>query len=157
MLYTMKNLLQKDLFVLIFLLFIGVVNFLAMTYSWYWTFRWFDIPMHFLGGCWIAVLFFWLFNKKLNQKYREILEGNFLISLILCLGFVSLVGVLWELFEFSLDHFILAKNSILIQGDLTDTIKDLFMDLAGGFTIVFFYKTKLERTPSFSNKNSPEL
>lgn len=153
----MKNLIQKDLFILFLLIFIVAVHILAMANFWYWTVPWLDIPMHFLGGFWVAALFFWLFSKKLSQEYKKILGGNFLILLILCLGFVSLVCVLWEFYEFSYDHYIFSKNSLLLaQGDVTDTMTDLLMDLIGGFVVVLLYKIKREKAPSLSSKNSPE-
>ena len=151
------NLLQKDLFILFLLIFIIVVHILAMANFWYWTISWLDIPMHFLGGFWVAAFFFWLFGKKLSQEYKKILGGNFLILLILCLGFVSLIGVLWEFYEFSYDHYIFSKNFLLLaQGDTTDTMTDLLMDLVGGFAVIILYRIKREKAPSLSNKNSPE-
>ncbi|MDD4761610.1 MAG: hypothetical protein PHZ25_01105 [Candidatus Pacebacteria bacterium] len=99
--------------------------------DWYWNLSWLDIPMHFLGGFFIAVFFLWI------RKNLPFLVGknNFFVDFIIILGFVALIGVLWEFFEYFLDYFFANRGVMpLSQVSLQDTLGDLFFDLVGGFS-----------------------
>lgn len=134
------NSLGKYIIALFIVLF--VVHASAMVNFWYWAFPWLDIPMHFLGGFWAAMIFVFLDSKfKLG-----ILKKKFFLNLLLIVSFVALIGVLWEFFEFSYDYF---SNSMEIseiaQQGLTDTIGDLFFDLFGGIVFSFLVRASLKR------------
>ena len=139
------------------LIFILVVHVLATINHWYWTYRWFDMPMHFLGGFWVAIVFL-----SLDSKFK-ILNSKFLVNVILILGFAALVGVLWEFFEFLLDAF-LSKDGysgsfqVLRYGvkDLyTDTLSDLFFDLLGGLTMAAIFQFRKSKN-RFPKDNKPD-
>lgn len=86
--------------------------------------------MHFLGGLWLAMIFFWLIWPKL-----QITNGKALIAIVLAISFSVFVGVLWEFFEFIYDVFISTKGYTLFQmaqQGVSDTMSDLFFDLVGG-------------------------
>ena len=103
------------------------------------------MPMHFFGGLWLSIIFFHFIYPRL-----QITNYQLLITIILALGFVAIVGVLWEFFEFLFDVFISQAGyhgsfQMMRYGvkDLyTDTLSDLFFDLLGGlvFTIFAFGK-----------------
>lgn len=82
--------------------------------------------MHFLGGFWLAGMAIWFFLRKNdsihNNKGTFIPKQYFIAFLV-----VALFGGLWELFEFSMDTFIIFQRN-----DIGDTVSDLFMDGAGG-------------------------
>jgi len=119
-------------FILGLLIFILVFHIIASINSWYWTYAWLDMPMHFLGGFWVAMVFFNFINPKL-----QITDYKLLITLILVLGFVILIGVLWEFFEFLCDVFISSKGYLEVaQQGIADTISDLFFDLLGGLALL---------------------
>ena len=87
----------------------------------------------------MAVLFFnfWEKNPELYLFKRK-----YFVVLIMALGFVALVGVLWELYEFGLDYSGLFPFKS--QQGLQDTMLDLFWDLAGGgFLLLFFLNSSL--------------
>lgn len=158
---------------LIAILFVHVL--LTVNY-WYWIYRWFDIPMHFFGGFWVAMVFFWLRQKTrtiadYTQTYAEEnpRESAFnrresaLLTIVSCLAFVALVGVLWEFFEFLFDVF-LSKSGytgsleVLRYGmkDLyTDTLSDLFFGLLGGLTMAAIFQFRKSKV-RFSRDNKPE-
>ena len=76
---------------------------------------------HLIGGFFIALLVASYYASefgKLSQPFR----------LFALLGIVMGIGVLWEFHEFALGRLI----GISLQGDLTDTIKDLLLDTLGG-------------------------
>lgn len=109
---------------------IAVIHGVATLYSWYWIYTWIDIPMHFIGGVWVALLFFWIFQMR-NDVYLETIPTW--LSAAIVIGFTLLLGVLWEFFEFSYDFFVAQKGfAELAQQGLTDTIGDLAMDFLGG-------------------------
>jgi len=123
-------------FILGFLIFILLVHTLATVKFWYWTIWWFDIPMHFLGGVWVALAFITL-NSKLRIKNSEfaVKLPNYLITILITLSFVALIGVLWEFAEFLFDFFIsLEGHAKIVQQDVADTLGELFFDLLGGLT-----------------------
>ena len=66
--------------------------------------------------------------------------------MIIILGFTALGGVFWEFYELIVDGLITKNNyvSLLQQGGLLETLKDIFIDLLGGAAAVwrFFMKEK---------------
>ena len=126
-------------FLIGFLIFILSVHTLATVRYWYWTIWWFDIPMHFFGGFWAAVVFVWFINKYFPQISQL---HNFLSSLIAILSFVALIGVLWEFAEFLFDVFISSGGyAKIVQQDAADTLGDLLFDLLGGLTVAVIFLT----------------
>jgi len=118
-------------------LFIAIVNGLANEFFLYWRLPWLDIPMHFLGGLWVASAVLWVvfISDKFNLKrLRKTTSSIYLISMLS----VLMVGGLWELFEFSLDTLVdfSEKNSAI------DTISDLIFDILGGVTAAMYFLVK---------------
>ncbi|MEI7709366.1 MAG: hypothetical protein WCI76_01480 [bacterium] len=102
------------------------IQLVATKLAWYSLIWWFDMPVHFLGGLWLGLLFIYIFGGAGN-RYKYIFR---IISL------VFLCGIGWEFFEF---YFVnhLADNPF----NLLDTISDLCFDLAGGcFAILYFFR-----------------
>lgn len=109
------------------LVFISVTHFLALYNYWYWTYQWLDIPMHFLGGFWTALVAVALiFNFQFPVSKQSI--PGFFSFLIIILSFVALVGVLLEFVEFFYN---------VQQSGVADTLADLFFDILGGLAFVF--------------------
>lgn len=118
------------------------------------------MPMHFLGGFWVALTYFWLCQKTRITRRSEIMDADqhadqreirdlsdkirvssAIMTIIDCLSFVALVGVLWEFFEFGYDVFISSKGySGALQQGVGDTMSDLFFDLLGGLVFLVIYK-----------------
>lgn len=105
--------------------FIFVVNTLAMKFHWYYSIWWFDMPMHFLGGFWLALATAWTLGRvNVSPSILKVLLG------------VVIVGLGWEFFE------VLAYNSPLdAPFNTTDTLSDICFDLAGGLAALFFLPT----------------
>ena len=86
--------------------------------------------MHFLGGLWAGIFFLWVFNPKTASR-----------SLTLRIAlFVLAIGLGWEIFELLVDK-VLSHNPF----NILDTTADVFFDLAGGLTAVFYYVRSLGR------------
>ena len=110
----------------------------ATFYHLYWLFPWLDIPMHFLGGFLLVIIFFYFW------RFAHISIGNVFGALVLTLGFVALIGVFWEFYEFLRDFYLLTGGKISVfQNSFADTVKDLFFDLVGGTTAFAIFYRKL--------------
>ncbi len=109
----------------ILVFFIFLLNSLASMFYWYSSIWWFDMPMHFLGGLWLGLIFIWFFKQT---------EINIKLIFKIILG-VFLIGFLWEIFEIIVNNLTL-KDTF----NTLDTISDLCFDIAGGaFAIWRFY------------------
>lgn len=106
---------------------------------------WFDAVSHFGGGFAMGLVALALFaswvDKVSLKKRTDIPFGDLFFKLVWILGFVALVGIAWEWFEYVLDsfsdgftlgEFLEARMYGHHQPSLTDTMADFFCDLLGG-------------------------
>ncbi len=126
---------------------IALLHALATLYGWYYTIRWFDIPMHVAGGVWVAL---W-FAYDIVSRRRWIDGRRFMPFLVFGIATVALVGIVWEFYEFFLDIIVLKSYALnAAPGYLHfDTLKDLFDDILGGvialcLTWFWFFRGRLE-------------
>lgn len=97
-----------------------------MKFYWYSSIWWFDMPMHFLGGFWVGLLFLLMFPLR-NFSTKQIFEAIF--------G-VLFIGILWEIFEIVVNDY-----TIQMPFNTLDTVSDICFDLAGSiFSVLYFYK-----------------
>lgn len=122
---TSKSFLIR-LLALVFCIFL--LNYLAMNFFWYSSVWYLDMVMHFLGGFWLGLAFFWFLKPK------EI-SSKFIFKIILG---VLLIGILWEIFEIAVD-----ETTIGEPFNILDTASDIFFDLAGGFSAGLYYFKKV--------------
>ena len=108
---TRTRLLFAQLIVLAPLL--GVVLY-GIAHAYLWNVWWYSAIAHTMGGLWALLFFVWAQNMLH-------LPRNF----ILCIIAALVLGIFWELFEFSIGatHF---------PFDTIDTVADLVMDFVGG-------------------------
>ena len=106
-----------------------------MELKWYYSIFWLDMLMHFLGGFWVALFIAFLLSYK--KETSPDFSLKFFIKII---GGVLLVGILWELFEVSI-------NSISVKEtfDVADTLSDLFFDIVGSIIALFYIRIKRKR------------
>lgn len=124
----------------IFLVFLA--NVIALYFHIYWELPWLDIPMHFFGGYTVAILGIALYGwvqtyVDIQPKHHArsafaslVLEGMFVI------GFVMIISVAWEIWEFCMDQFATAfvDRFGVTQPGIADTMDDLFNDGVGALT-----------------------
>jgi hypothetical protein len=115
---------------------ICLVNYLATRYVWFTLIWWFDMPMHFMGGFFVALVALWLARytllaKRILGRYR----GNYIL-----VGMVAafVVGIGWEVFEFSLQSITLVTLATPL-----DSLSDMFFDLAGGAAAILYVLDQL--------------
>lgn len=83
---------------------------------------WLDIPMHLLGGFWISAA---TITYRLSRNSSGGGDAT-LVLLAYALVATLLIGLGWELFEWSVD-----RVNGLIHFDLLDTLGDLANDVIG--------------------------
>ncbi len=108
---TGRQLLFAQVIVLVVLF--GIVIF-GMSHDYLWGVAWYSATAHFLGGLWAALFFTWGQGAlRLSRSVAYVVVATFVL------------GVCWEIFEFSIGatHF---------PVDTVDTIADLIMDVIGG-------------------------
>lgn len=86
------------------------------------------MPMHFLGGVWVAAILLWFFPVTERSK-------NYFLKVSLGVLFV---GLSWEVFEYVFNN-VLAGNVF----DPTDTISDVFFDMAGGLSLIWYFSKRI--------------
>ncbi|HEY4486310.1 MAG TPA: hypothetical protein VJB70_01065 [Candidatus Paceibacterota bacterium] len=109
----------------VFLVAIAAVNGFAEMNSWYWKMRWFDMPMHFAGGAWLAGFAAWW-----QYSRQGIAIQSFPKLLGVCLVFVLSVGLLWEAYEYVVS-FVTGGHI----NEMLDTLGDLLFDILGGTVV----------------------
>ena len=126
--------------ILVSLVAILIVHVAGSVTAWYDTVWWLDVVMHIAGGAWVALVFTYL-----SKNIWRILDfkNKFIFSLVLCLGFVTLVGVFWEFYEYLRDVYTFKLHPLNYAPNpltLPDTLSDLLNDLIGGsLTFIVFY------------------
>lgn len=89
----------------------------------------------------VLALALWDNNVKRVELFRPNAWVNEAFFALCILGFVALVGIGWEWFEFCFDEFIAVRNSWgLTQLGLADTMADLFFDLLGALVVIVWYR-----------------
>ena len=116
----MQNKLFKNAFWILMLT--GVLNLIANKFYLYWSNRYFDIPMHFLGGLWVTLTVLWIWSQRKNFTPPGKLN-------LMKVGILSaiIVGILWEIYEL---YFGITFVSDGVRY-WSDTVSDLIMDYVG--------------------------
>lgn len=96
---------------------------------------WYDLLLHFLGGVWLTAFALYFLEKKLPAW----LSGGFWPLLIAVSGFVMLIGVLWEFYEFVVNVYFAQP-----MDPLDDVLSDILMELiaAAGFFKLYWFKIR---------------
>ena len=125
-------------FLALLILFIWGVNTFADQVHLYYLLWWFDIPMHMLGGIWVALTSMVIYYHLGFHRHDR--STAFVVSTMLAATLIA--GIFWEVFEFSVEHFVkLNDNGVF------DTLKDLFDDMIGAtIASVIFIKKGYNKT-----------
>lgn len=116
----------KHLIYIILLIF--VTNFLANKFYWYLSIAYFDMIMHFLGGFWVGLSYFYFFPVRSFSTH----------DFIKLLFFVLCVGLGWEVYEILVNK-VIAQNPF----DYVDISSDIFFDLFGGIMATFYFYKRI--------------
>ena len=136
----------KAFFAIFAVLFTHVI---AIVFGLYGMWHWFDIPMHFSGGFAMGLMALAIWHQGVDEvRFKGWLAKHlkwWLVPLFV-IGFVSFIGISWELYEFVMDNFftrvINGAYQVVRQPSLADTMLDFVLDLSGGALALIFLKRK---------------
>ncbi len=130
-----------------FLILILVINTVGMYYRWYDSFGWFDTALHFSGGFFVAMLFAHYLPERISSDH-------ILKDILIVVGVAVFIGVIWEFAEYLGSQLLVEpiykyyKIRAYFIGDLSDTIKDLFMDTLGALSYALIWLKTRKRVTS---------
>lgn len=127
-----KKLKISDNLEFMYLIFILFAYFLGSIVNLYDKINHYDTIMHTLSGIFEAYLAINLINKK-NNKLQDI---------IFILGFVSIISLGWEIFEYISNILLKTDPQKVKLTGINDTMKDLIVALIGGISFIIFYRRK---------------
>lgn len=108
-------------------------------FDWYSTVFWFDIPMHMLGGAWVALILLLLFREYPRISF---LHGSSWMNIVIVVALTLSIAVGWEVFEFILSRTVGDASCTLPfpwQNKYSDTIYDIVFGIGGAFIVAFFF------------------
>lgn len=120
----------------------------GLVFGLYGAWELYDVPMHFGGGFAMGALALAIWYQGIEDVHFKGRMARHLAPWLVplfVLGFVSFIGIGWELLEFVLDQLF----PVMTQGteggmrqvSLDDTMLDFVMDLLGGATaLILFYR-----------------
>ena len=109
---------------LMYLIFIILAYFLGTVLNLYDRIPYYDTLMHFLSGVFEGFIALNICDNKNN-----------ITKILFVMGFVSIISICWEIFEFSSSIlFKIDPQKVELTG-VTDTMKDLLAALLGGMII----------------------
>lgn len=125
---------------------IALLYIAGFIFRWNYSLWWYDLFLHFLGGVWVATAA----HKFIISRIKP----SGLIGPVLLVALVALIGVSWEIYEFTIDELFFEERALWrAQEGNTDTMTDLIMDLVGG-AVVAFYLTYRSHQSDLSNQQS---
>lgn len=119
---------------LIYIVFMFFAYFLGTVIDLYTYLVNYDTIMHFLSGIFEA--FFGFYILKLLDVYDE---KKIIYNILFILGFVSLISVSWEIFEFTSSILFKVDPQNVLTTGVTDTMKDLIVALIGAIIVLVEY------------------
>jgi len=126
----MKGIFLSGKFVGLGLAVIVSFHVVALYRHWYYAVWWLDIPMHILGGFWVALVLY----RYLSKRQAGLADPSSLELFALTLAVISAVGVFWEFYEYFEDLLFKTNAEWVVRLGVgyVDTLKDLADDLLGG-------------------------
>lgn len=134
----MKKKFEKEFLFITLVVVVG--HALGTLLHWYSKYFFFDIIVHFSGGVWVIFAVF-AFLPAFRENLNLMSKTRFVLSLALLALFI---GVLWEIFEFSIDRYALFRWGFIpgFQGPPLDTLSDLIIDTLGGTAAALYIKSR---------------
>lgn len=115
---------------------IAILYVVGFVFRWNYSVWWYDLLLHFLGGMWVAIAA----NKFLRISTSLTFTRSNLVRPLLIIALVALIGVTWEIYEFTIDEIFFEERALWrAQDGNTDTMTDLMIDLLGGVVVTGYY------------------
>lgn len=125
---------------------VATLHGVALVFSLYWRFWWYDLLAHFLGGAFVALLICWVLI--FSGYVRSAPPSRIRLAMSMLVG-TLLIGVGWEVYERLLGH------TWSPEGYMLDTAIDIVMDMLGGIASVLFVSNRnTGAVPENSNRTA---
>jgi uncharacterized membrane protein YjdF len=140
-------------FVLLAIAFVFASVFLGEVHGYYERFWWWDLVLHAGSGFLLGIIGFLLVHILNETEDIDVHMKPGFVAFFAFL-FAVWIGVLWEIFEFSMDSFFamnMQKEMLDDPSGLTDTMWDLIVDTLGALiiTVIGYGYIKTARNESF--------
>lgn len=122
---------------------VAFFHWIGTTELYYWTYFWYDIPMHFLGGAWVVLATLWISEMPPARLLKPFLSVMYL------LGMALFVGVAWEVYE-----VVFGIADMHAIGYVRDTVLDLIMDTSGALIVALVWSRLRPRDIITSSRSS---
>ena len=150
--------------------FLGLV--LGDGLNFYGRIHWWDSLLHFASGVILSFIAMWMIQMLIGRHERHQLLDTVLIYIFVA-SFSLAAGAFWELCEYTTDDLfktnnqkymastrgtIITKNDVPLVGHaaLTDTMKDLALDLGGALVVIAYECSKKGLQKKLKEKKSQE-
>ncbi|HEU5114386.1 MAG TPA: hypothetical protein VFT82_01310 [Candidatus Paceibacterota bacterium] len=120
---------------LVALVTVASLNWIGTVENYYYTTNWFDWPVHFFGGVWVALFVLWFLNLPRIEAVKSLLNGKTLIFAVFC------VGIAWEIYELSF-----GITNFHDKGYAFDTAHDLLNDVLGACLVAYLTRKSITKT-----------
>ncbi|MFH1317169.1 MAG: hypothetical protein ABII01_06620 [Candidatus Woesearchaeota archaeon] len=147
-------------FEILILIFIIFSMYLGEVHKFYYVFWWWDLMLHALSGIIIGIIGFSLVYI-LNEQRKIKLDLSPMFVAIFSFSFAIAIGVVWEIFEFSMDSLF---GFNMQKSGLVDTMWDLIVDMFGALIVsalgYLYLKGRFDFFKSFEKwfiKHNPRL
>lgn len=125
-----------------FTLFLWASFALGEVSNFYQQYLFFDKVLHFNSGILLGLLGFFIIY---TLYYLRKIEFNYIIMGIFIFSFSVMLGTIWEMFEFFMDH----QFGLMMQGSLWDTMWDLIIDSIGAIIVAILGTIYVKRKRKF--------
>lgn len=109
-------------------------NLLATALNVYAIIPFFDTFLHTLFGYLGGYIGLYLLIRK-----RDIDKVSLFTKVFFCFALVGVVGVLWEVCEYTIDALLCGNTQHAVETGIVDTMQDQFCNLVGGLVFVIQY------------------
>jgi len=123
-------------FQFIAVLFVFLSLYLGSGFDFYYRFWWWDLVLHTSSGFLLGIIgFIALFVLNQTDHLPEGVKPSFLC--FFGVTFAVTLGVVWEIFEFTVDRIWPSVNMQSNETGVFDTMKDLIVDTIGAIVVAF--------------------
>ena len=139
---------KKKTFIISFivLVVVAVLNYIGNNFYLYWIYKWYDIPMHILGGLWVSLLSLSVYSYF--DKNVSIINYHWRVFRIVFLGLLFMI-IFWEIFE-----LVGGMTSLNDNGYWPDTLGDILNGFIGGMIGYFFFIIRKKSDVELEYKNN---
>ena len=115
---------------------VAFFNWIGGLGHYYYTTNWYDWPMHFMGGVFVALFLLWIREMKIPiaVAFNRFFTPRNLIIAVFC------VGIVWEIFELSF-----GITDFHDKGYIWDTTHDLLNDFLGACLVAYLTRRSLSK------------